>query len=553
MADKADADRKGKQFGRYLILEQLATGGMAQIFKAKTAQSRIFTLKKILPDYSSNADFIKMFLEEAKISLSLKHPNIVRVLDFGQLEGTYYLAMEFVFGRDLGNLLRSCAEKRTFIPMDVACLIIMQCARGLEYAHSMTDSFGKSLGIVHRDISPPNILVSYNGEAKILDFGIAKAVRSTSRASTRSGVLKGKFSYMSPEQAFGEPLDHQSDIFSLGIVFHELLTSKSLFYTEDEISTLEKVRKGNVPPPSKVRSDIPAELDRIVLKTLTAKRKGRYQSGSELSEAIRGFLKSYYPRSDARTVSKFLRTSFQQDFSKRQKQEQLDGWKDTLSLGGADDEILLDRSFSESDALSTKSYTGSQEISWYQRMLYDPKIADLWKKRASMAALLIALGASLFIFFRTETISRLTEAFKTSPTKVIEETSAPTEAQAPPAGSFLDWLNRAKEAEKNGDVDSALEFYNRALQINGFEQSALVRKNFMLLAKGDFQNACRWFQDQRDLAQADSLLARAACYEIQSDATKASQSYAEFLRSFPEDERFSQVQMVLNSLKKKFK
>jgi serine/threonine protein kinase len=563
VSEASEDDSKPKQFGRYLILEKLATGGMAQIFKARTAQSRIFTLKKILSDYSENSDFIKMFLEEAKISLSLKHPHIVRVIDFGQIEGSYYLAMEYVFGRDVGALLRTCAESRVFIPVEVACFIIMQCARGLDYAHSLTDSFGKSLGIVHRDISPPNILISYNGDAKILDFGIAKAVRSTSRTTTKSGVLKGKFSYMSPEQARGEPVDHQSDIFSLGIVFHELLTSRSLFYLEDDIATLENVRKANIAPPSKTRKDLPAALDKIVLKALAPKKKNRFQTGAEFAEAIRKFLKEYYPRSDARAVAKFSRSCFHEDYYKRQRASITEGWKDILAVGGADEEILLDRSFSASDNIATRPPSAHDEIRWYQRLLYDPKTSQTFKRRVYRIILLIFLLGSIFTFYQSDIYFRALAFVKTLSPSLKSDTSASSSAPssapetlpvtAAPKGSFLDLVNRGKEAENREDIDLAINFYNQALQINAFEQSILVRKNFMLLARGESDTACPWFQKHIEIEMADRLLAQAACLEIQGEIQKASATYSEFLEKFSQDERATKVRWVLTALKDKWK
>lgn len=559
MSDLQDENSEAKKFGRYTIVELLATGGMARIFKARTTHENVLTLKKILPEYSTNPDFIKMFLEEAKISLNLKHPNVVRVLDFGQIEGNYYLAMEYVFGRDLGSMLRTCAEKRVYIPIDVACLIILQCCRGLDYAHSMTDTFGTSMGLVHRDISPPNILLSYNGEAKILDFGIAKAVKGAGRRNTRSGVLKGKFSYMSPEQASGEPLDHQSDLFSLGIVFHELLTSRSLFYSDDEIETLERVRKARVDPPSKNRKDLPKELDRIVLKALTLKKKNRFQTCAEFADAIRSFLKSEYPRSDARTVAKFVRSCFFEDYQKRSKVTLTEGWKDILAVGAADDEILLDRTFSEQDSLSTRPR--DDDISWMQRLLYDPKTsANLGRKLRIAAFIVIVLGLGLFIYQS----GRLTEAVRTiqqwtqmssTQNSEVKNSQPTTDLSAPkiddaPEGSFSDLVSKGAAAEAT-NPEAALKFYLRALSINPFERAVLVRKNFMLLATGSFEEACRWFRDQKDLAPEDRLLSDAGCAEIQGENQRASDSYAVFLQKFSNDPRAAEIRKILDYLKRK--
>lgn len=392
-----------QKFGRYQILEHLATGGMAKIYKASTSNGRIFTLKKVLQEYAQNEDFLRMFLEEAKISLIMKHPQIVRVLDFGQLDGSYYLAMEYVFGKDLGSFLKRSYESKTAVPVDIACHIIRQCCRALEYAHTLTDSFGQSRSVVHRDISPPNILLSYNGEAKILDFGIAKAIRLSSMGHTRSGVLKGKFCYMSPEQARGENLNHQSDLFSLGIVFHELLTSQSLFYSQDEIETLERVRKADVQPPSSYRNDVPKELDRILLKMMAPKLKHRYQSAREIERELQSFLKEHYPRTDDRNVAKCMRSMFRKDFQFRGPQAKQEGWKDLLVSGGADDELLLDRSADKTQGkVQLRQATGEIAIPWWTRLIYDPKINRRFKRSLMISSLSIALMGSLWLFYHSE-------------------------------------------------------------------------------------------------------------------------------------------------------
>jgi serine/threonine-protein kinase len=552
MTDPTPEISEGKKFGRYSILELLATGGMARIFKARTGHEKILTLKKILPEYSTNQDFIRMFLEEAKISLQLKHPHVVRVLDFGQIETNYYLAMEYVFGRDLGSMLRICAETRVYIPVDVACLIILQCCRGLDYAHSMTDSFGKPLGLVHRDISPPNILISYNGEAKILDFGIAKAVRASGRRNTRSGVLKGKFSYMSPEQASGEALDHQSDLFSLGIVFHELLTSRSLFYSDDEIETLERVRKAKVEPPSRFRKDLPKELDRIVLKALALKKRNRFSTCLEFADAIRTFLKAEYPRSDARNVARFVRSCFYEDYQKRIKVTLAEGWKDTLAVGAADDEIMLDRTFSEQDSLMTRKH--EEEISWFQRLIYDPITRDRFRRHFATVFGGIVIVAALSFSVFTGKATLFLDAFQ----KAIHSPSATSESVTPsspqvapamaPEGSFSDWVQKGQAAEEQ-DPNEALKYYLQALSINPFEQSVLIRKNFMLLAIGEFDEACRWFHAKQDLGMADRLLSDAACSEIQGETQRAMDSYSNFLEKFSADTRAKNVRGLFEILK----
>ena len=207
-------------FGKYYLVDKIATGGMAEIFKAKTYShggfENLMVIKRILSHLGENEDFVEMFIDEAKVSVALQHANITRIYDFGKIVNNYFIAMECVDGKDVRNLLRKLARRREYLPIEFAAYIAHQACRGLAYAHAKRDVDGKPYGIVHRDMSPANILVSYEGDVKIADFGIAKAELNS--GTTDAGTLKGKFEYMSPEQARGEDIDGRSDLFSLGIV-----------------------------------------------------------------------------------------------------------------------------------------------------------------------------------------------------------------------------------------------------------------------------------------------------------------------------------------------
>jgi serine/threonine protein kinase len=557
VAHEEQNDANENRFGRYSNLEPLAKGGMAQIYKARSASGRAFTLKKILKDYSENADFVQMFLEEAKLSLSLKHPNIVRVLDFGQLDGSYFLAMEYVFGRDVSALLKKCAESRIYIPLEVVCHIIYQCCLGLDYAHNMRDSFGNALHIVHRDISPPNVLISYNGEVKILDFGIAKAISGTARREeTRSGVLKGKFSYMSPEQASGKPIDAQSDIFSLATVFYELLTTRNLFYMPDEIETLERVRKAQVQPPSKVRKDIPGDLDKIILKGLALKTKTRFQSCAEMAEAIQRFLQSYYPRSDSRSIAKFLRGVFSSDFQNRFKASVAEGWQDILEVGGADDSLMLDiRDPSKAEYRTGR--TAKIRLHWYDRILYDPKTKAEFTK--TFFKILGTVGLVMVVIFgylsyRSGDLEIMIARWTNPPEQAVDVPDSSARAELlgqAPVGSFGYLLKEAEKAESHGDFHTALRLYNQALEINAFEVNVQAKKNFMLLGVGQIEEPCRWFVKKQDLAPQDKILSQAVCEEANGNNHAAIVGYSEFLTKFPEDSRAEKIRAVVTALKRK--
>ncbi|MDB5037236.1 MAG: hypothetical protein JWQ35_764 [Bacteriovoracaceae bacterium] len=271
-------------FGSYYLLERIAVGGMAEIFKAKQIGVRgfekILVIKKILHHLSEDPEFVEMFEDEAKIAAQLSQANIVQIYELGEVEGTLYITMEYVDGKNMRDVTRSCGQRSIHLSVEQCVFFMTEVLKGLDYAHRKTDSSGIPLAIVHRDISPQNIIVSYEGEIKILDFGIAKAASKISK--TEAGVLKGKFSYMSPEQASGKMITQTTDIYACGVIFHELLTSDRLFRAKSDMETLEKVKEGIIAPPSQKNSLIPPELDVIVLKSLARDSNSRYQTAGEM-------------------------------------------------------------------------------------------------------------------------------------------------------------------------------------------------------------------------------------------------------------------------------
>lgn len=542
-----DSD-KTEKFGRYELLEHLATGGMARIYRASTNNKRSFILKQILQEYSHNEEFIRMFLQEAKISLALKHPNIVRVLDFGQLDKSYYLAMEYVFGKDLGSLLKASVEKKAYIPIDVACYVVMNCCRALDFAHTRTDAFGNDVGVIHRDISPPNILVSYNGESKILDFGIAKARNAAGRGQTRSGVLKGKFCYMSPEQARGEALNPQSDIYSIGIVFHELLSSKSLFYSKDEIETLEKVRKGKAPSPKKYRKDLPEDIERIVMKALEPKLRKRYQSGAQMAEDIKTALQKHYPRTDDRSVAKLMRTMFRDDFNRRMKQAKSEGWRDIFVSGGADEELMLDRNPDLSSEVTIKSsITKEVRVGFWHRLLYDPKISHKFYRVAGLIFLVGLLSVGSFYIHQSGAYQKLVASFeKEEPAQSVLK-NRPVDSE-PEQGTYAYWLQKAEEQEDAGEFKAALASLNQALKINSFDQSTQVQKHFLEIQLNRLNNACAWFKQKTEISDRDRILAEAMCAERRGQTIKAINAYSEVLRRYPNSPRSKDIRSKVKQL-----
>lgn len=305
--------QKYEYFGKYILLEKLATGGMAEVFLARTPDvggvSKFVAIKRILPQFSDNPDFIEMFKGEAKIAINLSHSNIVSIYEFGMDKGQLFLVMDYVEGRNLRQILNKLKSSNKVFSTDQVTYMVKQVAAGLDHAHrSVNSSTGKPLNITHRDISPQNVMVSFEGEVKVVDFGIAKA--ETQIETTRTGTLKGKFGYMSPEQAEGQPTDLRTDIFSLGIVLWELIANERLFTAKNEMGILRKIRDCQIPNLRKINPNIDPELERITLKALARDRNLRYQTAAALHRDLNRFLNRQYPDFSPHDFSVFVKTLY---------------------------------------------------------------------------------------------------------------------------------------------------------------------------------------------------------------------------------------------------
>ncbi len=313
-----------ESYGRYYLVDKIAVGGMAEVFKARRFSDggfqMLLVIKRILQQFSENDEFIQMFIDEAKISVELQHPNIVKIYDFGKLHDNYFLAMECVEGKDLKSILRTLAKRRKLLPPEFAVYIAHEMCKGLDYAHKKADIEGSPLGIVHRDISPSNILISYDGDIKIADFGIAKA--QISAYNTKDGVLKGKFEYMSPEQASGKDIDFRSDVFSAGILIHEMLTGRRLFKTDSDIKTLEKIKAVDIEPPSTRNPRVPRRLDEIVMKALSQDPANRYRDAKEMQTALAQFLYPATPSLTADQLAVFMQELFREEINEERQRLQ---------------------------------------------------------------------------------------------------------------------------------------------------------------------------------------------------------------------------------------
>ncbi len=339
----ATATPDAQRFGKYQIIERIAAGGMAEIFKARLdgigGFHRTFAIKRILPHLTANAEFVDMLVDEAKIAGLLSHANIVQILDLGSIDQHYYIAMEYVNGRDLGQVLKRCSDKGITLPVPHAVFVLLEMLKGLEYAHNrqvMRNGKPQPLNIVHRDISPANVLCSFQGEVKLTDFGIAKA--SVRALETMSGIVKGRFDYMSPEQASGLGVDQRADIFSAGVVLYELLAGRHPFRKPGEIATIEAVRRGIYDAPSYVNPDVPYALDVIVENALKADPAERYQTATQFKDALDRFFHDAGFIFSASTLAAFLRGLFPELDGRAARKEGPD--QDTRILDP--DDVVLD-------------------------------------------------------------------------------------------------------------------------------------------------------------------------------------------------------------------
>lgn len=277
---------------KYSIIEKLDAGGMAEVWKGRAASMRGFeklvAIKRVLPNLSKNEKFIAMFLDEARLSLHLNHANVVQTFDIGRSESSYFIVMEFVSGSNLKRVLELSRDHGHAISPALAAFIGHEICKGLYHAHRRRDTRERPLNIVHRDVSPPNVLLSVEGEVKLVDFGLAKA--ATQAALTDPGIVKGKFSYLSPEAAYGEKVDFRADIFSTGIILWEMIAGTKLFNGRTDLDTVKLVRRARVPALSDYQANVPPDLEAIIRKALARQPRDRYQSARDLAQDLSRFL-----------------------------------------------------------------------------------------------------------------------------------------------------------------------------------------------------------------------------------------------------------------------
>jgi len=311
------SDSKLQRFGKYLILDHLVDGGMAKICRARflgEQGSKVVAIKMVQPQYSKDESFVQMFEDELKVTFGLLHPNIVQMFDYGIVNEQLYTAMEYVDGGNLKEFADRLKEKNFVFPVEITTYIISQVCQGLHYAHTFTDKLtGKPFNIIHRDISPHNIMLTYDGAIKVIDFGIAKA--DSNSEATQAGTIKGKLSYLAPEYLDGLELDPRYDLFAVGITIWELLCSRKLFTANNDLAVLKQIQACKIPIPSSINPNVPKELDAIVLKALSKDRNQRYENLDKFNRALVKFLYSNYPDFNATDLGYFAKQLFKTEIS----------------------------------------------------------------------------------------------------------------------------------------------------------------------------------------------------------------------------------------------
>ncbi|UJR86308.1 serine/threonine-protein kinase [Sandaracinus amylolyticus] len=408
-------------YGRFEILGRVAFGGMAEIFLGRETTSvgatRLLAIKRILAHVADDPQFVEMFLDEARLAIQLTHPQICHIYEFGELEGSYFIAMEWIHGAQLGKLIRK-ARGRGGIAPEIGARIVAYVAEALHYAHRARDANGEALGIVHRDVSPHNVMVSFDGQVKLLDFGIAKAQSHTTK--TQAGVVKGKFSYMSPQQCLGKPIDARADVFALGICLYETLTGEPLYHRATEYETMRAVIEDPVPSIRTVNAALPIELDAIVQKALQKEPGDRFTTAGEMQSALEDWLAKIGKAVTTTRIASLMETLFEEQ----------------IQAGPLVDSTPFGESFRRRPSVSAQRVSEPQAAARIEGTPLPTSIEDAPPTRRSRTAMIgsaAAIAAIALIGAAVVASGGLETAQPIDPAPVAVEAVAPPPVEAPPA------------------------------------------------------------------------------------------------------------------------
>ncbi|HVO84594.1 MAG TPA: protein kinase [Syntrophobacteria bacterium] len=488
-------------FGKYLLLAKIASGGMAELFQGKIVSVKGFekpvAIKKLLPHLTQDSSLVNMFVNEAKLAALLTHQNIVQIYDLGSIEGTYFIAMEFLHGKDLRAMINKARQRGVPVPLEFALYIVSRICAGLDYAHKLKDFQGNPLNIIHRDISPQNIIVTYEGEVKIVDFGIAKA--ATHSSETKVGIIKGKLAYMSPEQAAGKSIDYRSDIFSAGILLYELVTQRRMFEGAD-LEVLDRVRKGEFIAAEVVAPTLPPRILAILQRALAHDPDRRYQSCAEMLTDLEEGFSDFSVRPSAEILGHYMKGLFAEEIA-----------TELSALQEAQTQITLVEDSGPIEDTTVTGPAGTRERAVaserHRRWL------GIWAAAALMVAMVLTVVVQ----------QRFTPPAERSGSSPVREAAAPSQQDALPSNpptpeqvaAALDKGQRAKAAQ-------ALE----ALKSKRFPQAVALFEEIFSAGPagkagltGPYAQALRGHAGmirESDPARAEALLKKAAEAEPQS-------------------------------------
>jgi tetratricopeptide (TPR) repeat protein len=554
------------QFGKYQLLDKIAVGGMAELYRAKVTGDYGFekqvAIKKILPHLSDEGNLVKAFIDEAKLAALLQHENIVQIYDFGNLNGEYFIAMEYLFGKDLRKLSYKAKAKAAPIDLENTLYVISRICAGLDYSHNLKDLQGKPLNIIHRDINPQNIIITYEGQVKIIDFGIAKAASHNS--TTHEGLIKGKLAYMSPEQANGKIIDHRSDIFSSGIILYELLAGQRMFQGET-MHIYTQVRDAVYEPLESLMPDLPARLHEVVQHALAKEPDQRYQSGGEMLADLEECIYQLSFRPNARNFAVCVKDLFKREFAAEE------------NALFANTQVYSDVPTDFGDDSSPDGLTGNSTIA-----LNVPKIAEKFQYNIWRFGLVAAMVIIGFMFDLSLTklpftpSDRSVSAYSIElPSPVINPTEAKIEAakaalqakEFPMALAILEEVLAADPSlEKKisdayleallgqatqmmpTDPDAAKAFLLKALDVDPASISVLSQLGYIYVRHSDYPHAVETYQKVAELdpGRADTFFNLGYIYAVTENYPEAKEMYSRVVELAPDflDEALFNLAMV---------
>jgi tetratricopeptide (TPR) repeat protein len=554
------------QFGKYQLLDKIAVGGMAELYRAKVTGDYGFekqvAIKKILPHLSDEGNLVKAFIDEAKLAALLQHENIVQIYDFGNLNGEYFIAMEYLFGKDLRKLSYKAKAKAVPIDLENTLYVISRICAGLDYSHNLKDLQGKPLNIIHRDINPQNIIITYEGQVKIIDFGIAKAASHNS--TTHEGLIKGKLAYMSPEQANGKTIDHRSDIFSSGIILYELLAGQRMFQGET-MHIYTQVRDAVYEPLESLMPDLPARLHEVVQHALAKEPDQRYQSGGEMLADLEECIYQLSFRPNARNFAVCVKDLFKREFAAEE------------NALFANTQVYSDVPTDFGDDSSPDGLTGNSTIA-----LNVPKIAEKFQYNIWRFGLVAAMVIIGFMFDLSLTklpftpSDRSVSAYSIElPSPVINPTEAKIEAakaalqakEFPMALAILEEVLAADPSlEKKisdayleallgqatqmmpTDPDAAKAFLLKALDVDPASISVLSQLGYIYVRHSDYPHAVETYQKVAELdpGRADTFFNLGYIYAVTENYPEAKKMYSRVVELAPDflDEALFNLAMV---------